>query len=66
MSRKSIVAIVVAVVVGSLLVYLYGGHQTPIGQPALAELRPENVNTLANAFNDAKDNVRVLLLLSPT
>jgi hypothetical protein len=66
MNRRYIGAIVAALLLGTLLFYFYGGHQAPPGQPSLAELRPENFTTIATAFNAAKDEVRVVLLLSPT
>lgn len=48
------------------LVYFYGGSQVPAGQPPLLSLTPQNVTGFKTAFNAAKDDVRVLLLLSPT
>ncbi|MCU1258457.1 MAG: hypothetical protein JWO80_1342 [Bryobacterales bacterium] len=46
--------------------YFYGGTRTPAGQPPLAYLTPQNFAGLKTAFNDAKDDVRLLVLLSPT
>jgi hypothetical protein len=66
MNRKYIFAIFAALVLGGVLFYLYAGHQTPEGQPPLANLIPQNFTTIETAFNAAKDEVRVLLLLSPT
>ena len=66
MNRKYIlVAILMAALMGAL-VHFYGGSETPSGQPALQSLTPRNVAEIQNAFNAAKDDVRVLLLLSPT
>jgi hypothetical protein len=67
MRRKDYIlsATLTAALIG-LAVYLYGGHQTPVGQPPLERLTTQNVAELRNAFNAAKDDVRVLLLLSPT
>lgn len=66
MNRRHIHAIVAALVLCGVLFYLSAGHQTPAGQPQLAELVPQNFITIEAAFNAAKDDVRVLLLLSPT
>ncbi len=46
--------------------YLYGGHQTPRGQAALADLNATNLVELKNEFNGSQANVRMLVLLSPT
>jgi hypothetical protein len=64
--RKYILAATVALLIMGALGYFYGGSQTPPGQPPLARLAVENVSQLRAAFNAAKDDVRVLVLLSPT
>ena len=66
MKRRHILAIVAALVLCGALFYLYAGHRTPAGQPPLAELIPQNFTTIETAFNAAQDDVRVVLLLSPT
>lgn len=48
------------------LIYFYGGSQAPSGQPPLQSITPQNVAEVKNQFNAANDDVRVLLLLSPT
>lgn len=66
MKRKYILsAILIAVLIGAV-VYFYGGSQAPPGQPPLQRLTAQNVSAVKNAFNAAKDDIRVLLLLSPT
>ena len=65
-SRKQVLLIAAALLLSGALLYLYSGHQAPPGQPALAELTPENADSIRNAFNAAKGEVRLLLLLSPT
>lgn len=50
----------------ALLIYSYGGGHTPQGQPPLQTLTAHNISEIRNQFNAAKDDVRVLLLLSPT
>jgi hypothetical protein len=54
-----------ATLIGAL-VYFYGSHQVPVGQPLLQSLTPQNVAGIRNAFNAAQDDVRVVVLLSPT
>jgi hypothetical protein len=49
-----------------ILIYTYGGGHTPPGQPPLQTLTVQNMSEIRNQFNAAKDDVRVLLLLSPT
>ena len=58
-------AVIVALLVAAVL-YLYGGGQTPAGQPPLQNLSAQSVGEIKNNFNTATDEVRVLLLLSPT
>ena len=66
MKRTYIIgAILVALLAGAGL-YLYGRGQTPAGQPQLQNLTAQNMGEIKNEFNAAKDDVRVLLLLSPT
>jgi hypothetical protein len=55
-----------AVVIFVGLFYFYGGHQTPRGQAALADLNAANLGELKNEFNESKSSVRMLVLLSPT
>lgn len=66
MSRKTIFAILAALLLAAGLSYFYGGHTAPAGQPALLALTPQNVSVLGHAFNDSKGDVRLLVLLSPT
>jgi hypothetical protein len=66
MKRKYIIGGAIAAVFLAALVYFYGGSQTPTGQPPLRRLTAENLNELKKDFNAAKDETRVLLLLSPT
>jgi hypothetical protein len=66
MKQRYIVgAVLVALLVAAGL-YLHGGGQTPSGQPPLQNLTAQSVGEIKNDFNFAKDEVRVLLLLSPT
>lgn len=65
MTRKGFLAIPAALLVGAGL-YFYGGHTAPLTQPALVDLAPQTLSKIESAFNEAKDNVRLLVLLSPT
>ena len=64
--RRTIFAAVAALAVIALLVYLYGGSQTPTTQPQLVRLTPENVAQVEAAFNASREDVRLLVMLSPT
>jgi hypothetical protein len=66
MSRKYIVVASLAAALVGALVYFYGGSQVPAGQPPLQRLTAQNVTEINGAFNAARDDVRVLVLLSPT
>jgi hypothetical protein len=60
-----LMALLVAVLVAAGW-YLYGGHQAPPGQPRLESLTTANAPAVKDAFNAGANDVRVLLLLSPT
>ncbi len=66
MKRSFILAAILTLGLLGALVYLYGGGQTPAGQPPLQKVTQQNIAGIENAFNSAKHKVRVLLLLSPT
>ncbi len=66
MSRRNIGLGLVALAILAGLFYFYGGHQTPTGQPPLANLNAANLSELKKEFNDSHANVRILVLLSPT
>jgi hypothetical protein len=66
MKRRYIVASLVALLLLAVFVYLYGGSQAPSGQPPLRSITAQKVEEVKNEFNAAKNDVRVLLLLSPT
>jgi hypothetical protein len=63
-SRLLLIVLLVSLLGGGL--YFYGGHKTPTGQAPLAYLTPQSFPGLKTAFNDAKGDVRLLVLLSPT
>jgi len=66
MKSKYIIGMLLAALLLTALVYFYGGSQAPSGQRPLRSLTAQNGADVKNEFNAAKDNVRVLLLLSPT
>ena len=66
MKHRYLIGAFLALVLVAALVYFYGGSQAPSGQPRLKSLTAQNVAEVKSEFNAAKDDVRVLLLLSPT
>jgi hypothetical protein len=66
MKRAYIVVGIIVALLAAAGLYLYSGGQTPSGQPPLKNLGAQSVGEIKNEFNAAKDDVRVLLLLSPT
>ena len=64
-SRKIIVGSLSAIIAG-IVFYLYAGSAAPAGQPPLSRLNTSNFGELRTSFNQAKDTVRVVALLSPT
>jgi hypothetical protein len=66
MKRAYVVGAIPGALLAAAVLYVYGGGQTPAGQPPLKNLSAQGVGEIKNEFNAAKDDVRVLLLLSPT
>ena len=66
MKRRNVRMGLAALVILAGLFYLYGGHQTPNGQPPLTDLNAANLGELKNEFNGSQRDVRMLVLLSPT
>jgi hypothetical protein len=66
MKRRTLGLAFAALAIFAGLFYLYGGHQTPTGQPPLADLNAANLSELKNEFNSSQADVRMLVLLSPT
>ena len=66
MKRRGFALGLTALVVFAGLFYLYGGHQTPAGQPPLTDLNSANLSDLKHEFNGSHASVRMLVLLSPT
>jgi len=66
MRQKSFLAAILSLAFVGALVSFYSGGQVPSGQAPLQSLTPQNLTEIKNSFNAAKNDVRVLLLLSPT
>ena len=64
--RKSIVFGLVGVVVAVFLAWRVLGHETPKGQAPLTNLTQDTLGKFESDFNKSNDEIRVLVLLSPT
>ncbi len=60
------IAVVAAAALAVAGWYYYGGRSTPAGQPPLTTIDGEASEALRVQFNQAANQVRVVLLLSPT
>lgn len=63
---KGLTVAAILVLLASAAWMRYGGRRMPAGQPVLAELNASTLDTLRADFNDAADQTRIILLLSPT
>jgi len=66
MKTRYKVAVAALLVLVALAWYGWGPSNTPAGQLPLVSLRKGDVTSLRESFNGAADDVRVVLLLSPT
>ena len=66
MRQKLLLAAILVDALTGAVLYFYGDGQAPPGQAPLQNLTAANLAGIKNSFNTAKDDVRVLLLLSPT
>ena len=67
MKRSRIFILVcVAVILGALLYYFYGGSAPPAGQHELVRLNAANFVEFRQAFNADVERVRFIAMLSPT
>jgi hypothetical protein len=66
MKRAYIVGAIPVALLAAAVLYLYGAGQTPAGQPPMKNLSAQSIGEIKSEFNAVKDDVRVLLLLSPT
>jgi hypothetical protein len=61
-----VIGVCLAAIIAAICYYLYAGSAVPAAQPPLARLDTSNFSELRSAFNEAKDSVRIVTLLSPT
>jgi len=61
-----IILAIVAMAMGLLAYYLYGGSTVPDGQQPLVRLTDSNFSSLKDSFNSSANSVRVIVMLSPT
>ena len=67
MKRKGIIVAVVAVAIVLLLFfYFFWGSSMPNGQQPLVRLNRSNFASLKEAFDASANDVRVMVMLSPT
>lgn len=66
MKRKHIIVAILALALFGALVYFYSGSRVPPGQQPLRSLTAQNLPEIKDSFNAAKNDIRVLMLLSPT
>jgi hypothetical protein len=64
--RKSIVFGSIGVVVAAFLAWRVLGHETPKGQAPLTNLTQDTLGKFESDFNKSDDEIRLLVLLSPT
>ena len=64
--RKSIVFGLIGAVVATFLAWRVLGHETPKGQAPLTSLTQDSLSKFESDFNKSDDEIRVLVLLSPT
>ncbi len=66
MKRDYIPLALLALLLGAGYSYFYAGGRVPAGQAPLRTITARNVEEVRSEFNAARDDARVLLLLSPT
>ena len=65
MKRRPVLVALFALTLGGFAYYLWSERATPAGQPPLATLAA-SLDTLRAEFNAHADEVRIIVLLSPT
>ena len=66
MSKKSVVAVVVVLILLLGAAYLWVGSATPSGQDPLSKLTPSSFGGFEESFDQSSAGFRLVLLLSPT
>jgi hypothetical protein len=66
MRKRLLIGIILAALVLTASVYLWGPSKTPPGQAPLSILSASNFSEFQSTFDSAADEPRILLLLSPT
>ena len=66
MKGKLVLGAILGVILVAALFYFYGGSEVPSGQPPVESVTAQNIADVKTQFNLAKNDVRVVLLLSPT
>lgn len=61
-----VVALCLLAIIAGIGYYLYAGGAVPSGQQPLTRLDTSNFGELRRVFNEEKDSVRIVTLLSPT
>jgi hypothetical protein len=67
MKRKGMISVSLAIAILLLLVfYFFWGSSVPSGQQPLVRLNGTNMASLRDAFNSSANDVRLIVMLSPT
>lgn len=66
MKRSRVLMLIAGVLLGAGAYYLYAGSDVPKGQAAMVRLDSANFAGFKQAFNEAKEQVRMVAMLSPT
>jgi hypothetical protein len=66
MNRKLIFLVAIVFVALGIASYVYAGHSTPKGQPAMVRFSSDGPAPLKAAFNASASSIRVIVMLSPT
>ena len=64
--RRRILLVILVLLLGFGAWYQFGSHDAPAGQAPLRALAGASLDPLAEDFNHASSQVRIVLLLSPT
>jgi hypothetical protein len=65
--RAPLVAmLVLLLLIGAAAWYQFAGQQAPAGQPPLTAIGVAHLDSVRDEFNGGSDEIRVVLLLSPT